>query len=220
MATSGIAVGVIEDHPLYRAALAALLAEEPGFELDAAGESVAEFAARRQSTDCVVLLDLNVPGVRDAAAVMEVVRLGHRVLVVSAQASRVQVLGAMDAGARGFLCKDADGAEILRAIREVFAGRRYLSPTVASFVLDASERSRARYPELSVREIEVLSRVAAGERDQDIADALVISVRTVRSYLDRIRDKTGVRRRSDLTRYAIRHGHVRAEKPAGRLLSA
>lgn len=219
MATTGIPVGVIEDHPLYRSALAGLLAEEPGFELDAVAESVTQFAARRQSRDSVVLLDLNIPGVQDAAAVMEVVRLGHRVLVVSAQAGRAQVLGAMDAGARGYLCKDADAAEILRAIREISAGRRYISPTVASFVLDASA-SRAKYPDLSVREIEVLAKVAAGERDQDIAVALQISVRTVRSYLDRIRDKTGLRRRSELTRYAIGHGYVHHATPADQLLPA
>jgi DNA-binding NarL/FixJ family response regulator len=219
MAGTGIPVGVVEDHPLYRTALAGLLAEEPGIELDAVAESVTQFAARRQRTDSVVLLDLNLPGVQDAAAVMEVVRLGHRVLVVSAQAGRAQVLGAMDAGARGYLCKDADAAEILRAIREIDAGRRYISPTVASFVLDAST-SRAKYPELSVREIEVLAKVAAGERDQDIADSLSISVRTVRSYLDRIRDKTGLRRRSELTRYAIGHGYVHHDSSGDQLLPA
>lgn len=207
MATAGIPVGVVEDHPLYRTALAGLLQEEPDIELDAVAESVTQFAARRTRQGSVVLLDLNLPGVQDAAAVMEVVRLGHKVLVISAQAGRTQVLGAMDAGARGYLCKDADATEILRAIREIAAGRRYISPTVASFVLDTSA-SRAKYPELSVREIEVLAKVAAGERDQDIADALRISVRTVRSYLDRIRDKTGLRRRSELTRYAIGRGYV------------
>jgi len=219
MAGTGIPVGVVEDHPLYRTALAGLLAEEPGIELDAVAESVTQFAARRSRTDSVVLLDLNLPGVQDAAAVMEVVRLGHRVLVVSAQAGRAQVLGAMDAGARGYLCKDADATEILRAIREIAAGRRYISPTVASFVLDASA-SRAKYPELSVREIEVLAKVAAGERDQDIADSLSISVRTVRSYLDRIRDKTGLRRRSELTRYAIAHGYVHHDSSGDQLMPA
>lgn len=217
MAGLTIPVAVIEDHPLYRSALAELLAREPGVELDAVAESVAQFAARRRYADSVVLLDLALPGVRDAAAVMEVVRLGHQVLVVSAQASRAQVLGAMDAGARGYLCKDADRVEILRAVREVAAGQRYVSPTVASFVLDASPPRTPRCPELSVREIEVLAMVAAGQRDQDIAEALRISVRTVRSYLDRIRDKTGLRRRSELTRYAIGHGHVHHGK---RLLPA
>jgi DNA-binding NarL/FixJ family response regulator len=206
MADTRIPAGVVEDHPLYRTALAGLLDGEPDIELDAVAESVAQFAARRTRTGSVVLLCLNSPAVQDAAAVMDVVRLGHRVLVISAQARRAQVLGAMDAGARGYLCKDADAGEILRALREIAAGRRYVSPTVAAFV--EASASRARYPELSVREIEVLAKVAAGERDQDIADTLQISVRTVRSYLDRIRDKIGLRRRPELTRYAISRGYV------------
>jgi DNA-binding NarL/FixJ family response regulator len=219
MADTGIPVGVIEDHPLYRTALAGLLDDEPGIELDAVAESVTRFAARRQRHDSVVLLGQNLPGLQDAAAVMELVRLGHKVLGISAQAARAQVLGAMDAGARGYLCKDADATEIIRAIREIAAGRRHVSPTVASFVLAASA-SRARYPELSMREIEVLAKVAAGERDQDIADALQISVRTVRSYLDRIRDKTGLRRRTELTRYAIGRGYVDHGSSSDQLLPA
>jgi DNA-binding NarL/FixJ family response regulator len=203
----GIPVGVIEDHPLYRAALAELLAETRGIEVDAVAESVAQFEARRQAAGGVVVLDLNLPGVRDAAAVMQVVALGHQVLVVSAHAGEAEVLGAMAAGARGYLSKGSEGAEIIRAVREIAAGHSYVSPALASFVLNAS-RDRHAGPaiELSTREREVLSLVAAGERDQDIADQLAISIRTVRSYLDRIRDKTGQRRRSELTRYAIEKG--------------
>jgi DNA-binding NarL/FixJ family response regulator len=213
----GVSVGVIEDHPLYRAAVAHLIAGAPGFELDAAAESVAQFAARRRFDTSVVVLDLKLPGVRDAAAVMEVVQMGHKVLVVSAHAGEDEVLSAMAAGARGFLSKDADGDEILRAIALVAGGHSYVSPMLASFMLSAS-RGRHAGPviELSVREREVLSLVASGERDQDIAAALTISIRTVRSYLDRIRDKTGQRRRSELTRYAIEKGVLRAHSAVAR----
>jgi DNA-binding NarL/FixJ family response regulator len=131
------------------------------------------------------------------------------VLVVSAQAGQEEVLGAISAGARGYLTKDADGAEIVRAVREVAAGNSYVSPTLATFLLNTS-RERYAGPKiaLSVRERQVLSLLASGERDQDIAEALAISVRTVRSHLDRIRDKTGRRRRSELTRLAIEEGIV------------
>jgi DNA-binding NarL/FixJ family response regulator len=215
---AGIPVGVVEDHPLYRSAVTRLLDEAPDIVLDVVAESVAQFAAGRRSPDCVVLLDLALPGVRDAAAVMEVVRMGHPVLVLSANAGRSEVLGALAAGARGYLCKSADGEEILAAIRTTAAGNRYVSPAMVPFVLDAARDRNAGPPTvLSEREREVLSRLAAGERDQDIARTLRISVRTVRTYLDRIRDKTGLRRRPALTRYAIEHGVVSYELASGRI---
>lgn len=210
---SEVLVGVVEDHPLYRAAIARVLGDAADIEVGELAESVAQFAAGRQEPG-VVIVDLNLPGVSGAAAVMQVAAMGHAVLVVSAQARQEDVLGAISAGARGYLTKDADGTEIVRAVREVAAGNSYVSPTLATFLLNSS-RDRYVGPKitLSSRERQVLSLLAAGERDQDIAEALAISVRTVRSHLDRIRDKTGRRRRSELTRLAIEEGIV-SELPA------
>jgi DNA-binding NarL/FixJ family response regulator len=202
-----IDVCIVEDHPLYRAALARSLGEAPGVTVEVSAGSVEEFLAYRRPPGRVVIVDLNLPGVQDAAAVVTVSGAGHRVLVVSAQGGQADVLAAMAAGARGYLTKDADADEIVRAVRAIAAGNSYVSPTLASFLLDSSRSrdARVRLP-LSGRERQVLSLLAAGERDQDIADALAISVRTVRSHLDRIREKTGRRRRSELTRLAIEEG--------------
>ncbi|HEU5472593.1 MAG TPA: response regulator transcription factor [Actinophytocola sp.] len=197
-----IAVGVVEDHPLYRAALARLFTEAADLRLEAMAGSVTQFIARCRRPGCVVVLDLGLPGVSGAAAVLELARLGHRVLVVSARADAADVHRARAAGAWGYLCKSARAEEILRAVRQIAAGTRLRFPVVA-------EQVPVRL-ELSEREIEVLARLAAGERDQDIAVALRIQVRTVRSYLDRVRDKTGLRRRPELTRYAIEHGLMTA----------
>ncbi len=202
-----LVVAVVEDHPLYRAALTRLLAGSPGVTVAADVESVPRLMAERLGPEAIVLLDLNLPGVQGAAAVTQVVGAGHKVLVVSAHAEQDVVLAAIGAGARGYLTKDSEGAEVLRALREVAAGRSYVSPTLASFLLNASRSRGPGAPAaLSDREREVLALLAAGERDQDIAEALHISVRTVRSHLDRIRDKTGRRRRSELTRLAIEQG--------------
>jgi DNA-binding NarL/FixJ family response regulator len=203
-------VCVVEDHPLYRVALAGALGAAAGIRVGAVAGSVEEFLAYRCPEGQVVLLDLKLPGVRDAAAVMRVSAAGHRVVVVSAHNGRTEVLGAMAAGARGYLTKDADADQILRAVRTVWAGDTYVSPTLASFLFDSSRAREAqvRLP-LSDRERQVLSLLAAGERDQDIADALRISVRTVRSHLDRVREKTGRRRRPELTRLAIEEGIAR-----------
>lgn len=206
-ATDRIRVSVVEDHPLYRSAVAQVLQEASGMELDVVTDSVGRFAASRPRRGSVVVLGVNIRGARDGAAVLQVTGLGHRVLVVSAHAAQSDVLGAISAGARGYLSKESEGSEILRAIREIAAGNSYVSPTLASFVLNGGrERRVGPRIELSGQERQVLGLVAAGERDQDIATAMGISVRTVRSYLDRIRDKVGARRRADMTRVAIELG--------------
>lgn len=202
-----IRVSVVEDHPLYRSALAQILRDTGEFDLDMVTDSIGKFAASRPQPGGVVVLGVNIRGTRDGAAVLQVTGMGQRVLVISAHAAQADVLGAISAGARGYLSKESEGTEILRAIREIAAGNTYVSPTLAAFVLNkGSSRRIGPRIDLSGQERQVLGLVAAGERDQDIAAAMGISVRTVRSYLDRIRDKVGARRRADMTRVAIELG--------------
>src|ERR1051325_3199953 len=120
MATSGVPVGVIEDHPLYRDAVAGLLADAAGFEVGTVAGSVAQFAARRRDYGGgVVLLDLRLPGLQGAAAAMEVVGVGDRALALSAHCRRSEGVGEMAAGASGYLSKDCEADEILHAVRLV-----------------------------------------------------------------------------------------------------
>ncbi len=213
--TGRVRVAVIEDHPLYRVSVERVLAEAGFVELGAVVDSVARFHVHRQPAGSVVLLDLGLPGVAGAAAVLEVCELGHHVLVVSAQAEPDVVLGAIAAGARGFLSKDVDADELLIAIKTVAEGGAYVSAVVAGMIIrDNADRSQALPgAELSPREEQVLRLVAAGERDVDIALILGIGVRTVRGYLDRIRDKTGERRRPGLVKEAIRRGLIGGTDP-------
>jgi DNA-binding NarL/FixJ family response regulator len=202
---TAIKVGVVEHHPLYREAVARMLDEAEGIELGAVADSVARFVICRQPVGSVIVLCLGLRGVADATAVLEIIGMGHRVLVISTNPEKNETLRAIAAGAHGILSKDADGEEILRAIRTIAVGNTYVSPTLASVVLNASQATNAGSKlELSKRESEVLQLVAAGERDIDIASILGISVRTVRSYLDRIRDKTGERRRPGLAMITIK----------------
>lgn len=202
-------IHVVEDHPLYRAALVHALDSSEDLRVGVSAASVEEFAAYRRPPGTVVILDLKLPGVRNAEAVAAVAGMGFVVLVLSAYGERSDVLGAMAAGARGYLTKEADIDEIRHAVRTVAAGDGYLAPKLASYLLDSPRvRYRTAQPALSDRERQVLALLADGERDQDIATALSISVRTVRSHLDRIREKTGRRRRPELTRLAIEKGIV------------
>ncbi|MGK3207442.1 response regulator [Amycolatopsis sp. MEPSY49] len=210
-----VRVAVIEDHPLYRVSVERVLAEAEFIELGAVVDSVARFHVHRQPPGSVVLLDLGLPGVAGAAAVLEVCELGHHVLVVSAQAEPEVVLGAIAAGARGFLSKDVDADELLIAIKTVADGGAYVSAVVAGMIMkdNADRPAVSADVELSPREEQVLRLVAAGERDVDIALILGIGVRTVRGYLDRIRDKTGERRRPGLVKEAIRRGLIGGSGP-------
>jgi DNA-binding NarL/FixJ family response regulator len=123
---------------------------------------------------------------------------------VSAAGTPDDVIDAIAAGAAGYLTKETDAEEITRAVRTVANGDTYVSPTLASYLLRAQKTASAF--ELTKRERDVLALVAAGEKDQDIAEQLFIAVTTVHSHLERIRDKTGARRRAELTNLAHRLG--------------
>ena len=166
-------------------------------------KSIEDFDALHVEPD-VVLLDLHLPGIEGSAGVAHVHGQGLRVLVVSAAGTPDDVVDAIAAGAAGYLTKETDADEITRAVRIVAGGESYVSPTLASFLLRA-ERTAVTY-HLTPRERDVLALVAAGEKDQDIADQLFIAITTVHSHLERIRDKTGARRRAALTNLAHEMG--------------
>ena len=212
-----IRVAVVDDHPIFRQGLGNTVAAADGMLLELTASSVEEFDTLLSSDPPdVVLLDLNLPGLSGPEAVEHVCGVGASVLVVSAEGKPDLVVQAIGAGASGYLTKDADANEILAAIRTVTAGDSYISPILASYLLKEG-RAPAPQPELelSAREKEILGLVAEGERDKDIARQLYISVSTVRTHLDRIRDKTGQRRRAELTRYAIEQGLIGHSRDAG-----
>jgi DNA-binding NarL/FixJ family response regulator len=205
--TERVNVAVIEDHPLYREALEqTILSSEMALILSVG--SIEEFDARCPSPPDVVIADLHLPGLEGAPGVRHLTNQGLTVLVLSASSDGPDVVEAIGGGARGYLSKDAQAPEILAAVRAVAAGRGYVSPTLAGHLLQATRRELPQLPELSQREQEVLAHLARGETDHEIAGELCISVSTVRSHLDRIRDKTGKRRRADLTRFALEHSIV------------
>lgn len=198
-------VGIVEDHPVFRRGLQQAVQAASHLELLFAVPSVEDFRTQVARPD-VIVVDLGLPGVRGAEAVAAVGERGAAVLVVSAENKQRDVLDAIAAGARGYLTKSAEPEEVIRAIGLIAAGEVYVSPTLASFFIRDAKEDTSAASGLSAREREILGLVAAGETDQDIAESLFISVRTVRSHLDRIRDKTGRRRRADLTRLAVEEG--------------
>ncbi len=197
-------VAVIEDHPLYREALERVLGTDEQIVLDVSAGSIEEYTARATNRPDVVVVDLHLPGLEGSPGVHHLADKGLAVLVLSGSLDGPDVVDAISAGARGYLSKDAQAHEILTALRVVAGGRTYVSPTLAGFLLHGARRAHEDDSrDLSEREREVVSLVARGSTDHEIARSLCISVSTVRSHLDRIRDKTGHRRRADLTRFAL-----------------
>jgi DNA-binding NarL/FixJ family response regulator len=202
--TDVIGVAVVEDHPLYRRGLIRNIEQAPGMELVASAASLEAMEARGYHDIDVVLLDLHLPDCHGPDLVSKISSRGPAILVVSVSDDRRSVVDAIAAGARGYVSKAADGEEIARAVEVVAEGGTYVSSTLASYLLrDAREDQRSHAYRLSEREREILTKVSQGDTDAEIAEQLLISVRTVHSHLDRIRDKTGRRRRADLTRLAV-----------------
>jgi DNA-binding NarL/FixJ family response regulator len=195
-----ISIAIIDDHPLYRQGLALAVEQADDFTLVADAASIEQFDQLDVTAD-IVLLDLHLPGMEGAQGVAHISGRGPKVIVVSAAGAAEDVIDALAAGAVGYLTKDAEAQDIQRAVRVVAAGQTYVSPTLASFLINADkQRAAGLEHKLSPRELEILALVAAGETDRDIAGQLFISIATVHSHLDRIRDKTGARRRAQLIR--------------------
>jgi len=198
-------VAIVEDHPVFRQGLAGLIEDADGLQLVCAVRSTTELDAELAvggPPPAVILLDLQLTGGgrQGADAVGYCCERGLTVLVVSASSTSGTVVAAMAAGASGYVHKEAEPDEIVRAIRTVAAGGSYISPTLAGYLLTAHQIT------LTKRETEIVRLVASGEKDLDIAAELFISVHTVHSHLDRIRAKTGRNRRVDLARFAIDRG--------------
>lgn len=204
---SGAVVRVViaDDHPTFRRGLAALLASVP--DIDLVGEAVDGESAVGQSRALnpdVVLMDLSMPGVGGVEATRRIVADAPAVavLVVTMLDDDEAVFAAMRAGARGYVVKGQDTEDVLRAIRSVARGDAVFGPAVASRVLSyltrpLSARDPLQFPELSVREREVLELLAGGNTNSEIARALVLSPKTVRNHVSSIFTKLQVTGRAE-----------------------
>ncbi|TDH56964.1 response regulator [Mycobacterium talmoniae] len=205
---------VVDDHPIWRDAVARDLAED-GFTVVATADGVA--AARRRAAVVkpdVVVMDMQLADGNGAQATTEVLTVSPatRVLVLSASDERDDVLDAVKAGATGYLVKSASKTELAEAVRATAAGRAVFTPGLAGLVLGEYRRIAAEpdagpgAPRLSARETEVLRYVAKGLSARQIATKLSLSHRTVENHVQATFRKLQVANRVELTRYAIEHG--------------
>ncbi len=203
-----IRIFVIDDHPVVREGLVASLEDDPEFEVVGAAGSVEEalpLVASRQPD--VVLLDLELPGIDGIAAIpnLAAVSSAARILILTAYDTDERVLGAIRAGAKGYLLKGASLEEIARAIRTVHAGESYLQARIATKVL-AELGPGKRAATLSDRERDVLRLVADGQSNKQIARRLRITERTVKFHVTSILNKLGAENRAQAVALATRRG--------------
>lgn len=192
--TAPIRLLLVDDHPVVRAGLRAVLTAADGIEVAAEAASAGEAVrrARAQGALDVVLMDLRLgEGADGVEATARIRALPHppRVLILTTYETDNDILRAVQAGATGYLLKDAEPDALVRAIRSAAAGETVLAPMVASRLLD---RMQAPATALTPRELEILERVAQGESNRQIARASAISEATVKSHLVHIYSKLGV----------------------------
>jgi DNA-binding NarL/FixJ family response regulator len=196
-----IKVLIVDDHPLFRAGLAGLLREEPGFILTgAAGDCAQALAFSQQNPPDVALVDVHMPGCSgiDMVAALKQ-QYDVRILMLTISDREDDLLAALVAGADGYLLKNVDPEELCRAMRQVVAGNSVISPEVTGAVMKAAVEGWRAAPavSLSPREREVLAEMAQGSTTRDIASCLVISPSTVKTHVSHILEKLGASNRAE-----------------------
>jgi DNA-binding NarL/FixJ family response regulator len=198
--TERIHLLLVDDHALFRKGLAGLLSEEADFHI--VGEAVNGTEAielSREYRPDVVLMDVNMPGGGGVEAVKSLKEeLDLQVLMLTVSDKDQDLMGALAAGANGYLLKNAEPEQLFQAIRQVAAGHGVLSPEVTKRVMQAaSVRDQKPSPSLSRRERDVLDHLARGETTAEIAASLVISENTVKTHIRHILKKLEAANRAE-----------------------
>jgi two-component system response regulator NreC len=208
---------IAEDHTILREGVKALLSSHP--DLKVVGEAADGLEAIRcvqnQSPD-MILLDLSMPRMTGLDAIKEIKRVNSdtKIVVLTVHSTEEYILATLQAGADGYVLKDAHSTELLTAIRHVLDGRRYLSPSISGTIIDGllegkkASAIRSAWETLTQREREILKLVAEGHKNKDIADLLCISIKTVEKHRANLMEKLGLHNVAALTALAAEKGLI------------
>ena len=208
-----IKIGIVDDHAIVRAGLRQYLSEQVDLRVvgEAANGREALDLVRQGEVD-VLLMDLSMPGHSgvDALAAIKARAPELPVLILSGFPEAHYATTLLKQGASGYLNKECDPEEIIKAIRTVFRGRKYITPAVAELLADGlgNDPDKALHELLSEREFQVFLRLAKGETISVMADSMSLSVKTVSTYRTRVMEKMRLASNSDLTYYALKNGLI------------
>ncbi|HVQ59499.1 MAG TPA: response regulator transcription factor [Solirubrobacterales bacterium] len=202
-----ITVVLVDDHAVVRGALRSLLEGQEDLEVvGEAGDLAAAIASVAELAPAILVLDVNLPDGLSVDRVAELRELapGTQIVLLTMERDLSLAQRALEAGALGYLFKDAAHLELIEAVREAAAGRQYLPAAVAAGL--ARPTDEGERPALSPRETEVLRLMALGHTNREIGEQLELSIRTVETHRSHIQQKLGLSSRPELTRYALDNG--------------
>ena len=208
---------IAEDYTILRDGLRALITSDPNFEVVGEAEDGRQAIQRvKKLLPDLLLIDLSMPRMNGIDALKEIKRdcPKTRVIVLTVHKTNEYLTAALQAGADGYVLKDASREELLNAIHHVLAGKSYLSPTVSKEVISGflegqtPQESATSWSLLTRREREILTAIAEGGKNKDIAEQLHISPKTVDKHRSNIMKKLDLHNVASLTAYAIKHGLV------------
>ena len=208
--TPPISVLIVDDHPVVRQGLRALLEVQDGIEVAGeAGDGGAALALAAEHAPDVILLDLKLPGLDGIAVLGELKARGvaARVLVLTSATEPASASLALRSGAAGVLYKDVDPDALVRAILAVHDGHLLLAPEAAGTLMRSANWARGGLDALTSREREVLAELAKGRSNREIARALHVSEKTVKAHVSSVLAKLGVQDRTQAALFAVRHEH-------------
>lgn len=208
-----IRVILVDDHALIRRGMKETLAEAADIRVVGEAGDYGELRTLLREHECdVILLDINMPG-RSGIDVLHALKdegSTVKVLMVSMYPEDQYAIRALKAGASGYVNKASDPAQLIAAVRQVFSGKKYITPEIAQALVDnlTGETEARPHERLSDREYQTMVLIASGKRLSDIANELALSPKTVSVYRARVLEKMGLTNNSELTHYALKHGLV------------
>ena len=204
-----ISILIVDDHPIVRDGLRGMFSADPRFTvLGEAADGAGAVAAAERLRPQVILMDLRMPGTDGIYATRELATRGitSRVLVLTTYDTDSDVLPAIEAGATGYLLKDAPLEDLFRAVEAAAAGQAALAPTVATRLMDQARRPAS--DALSARELEVLELIAQGSTNREAAQKLFVSEATIKTHLLHAYAKLGVNDRAAAVAIALSRGYL------------
>lgn len=211
-----IKILLADDHTVLRAGLKALLSAQPDIQVIAEASNGIETVQKARDTNPdIVLMDISMPGLTGLEATQHIKKFNPeiKVLVLTMHEDANYLYRMLRAGASGYVTKKAADTELLDAIRATQRGEHFIQSSMTSGLISELQDKKAPHidkiqgnDKLSQREIEVLRLLALGHTNQEVADKLYLSVKTVETYKSRIKEKLGVQGRAELVRYAIQSG--------------